>query len=113
MTLHLPDGLHEQVGGGQREVPGDVDRTILRESMTDTLEKVVAGLSFTLAIFGASAARIAIKSFHTWATVTPGAPLGLSRFAGWVWFGELSGTNTIVMKMRVKNTTNIDMVASP
>ena len=45
--------------------------------------------------------------------VTPGVPLGLSRFAGWVWFGELSGFNVIVIKMRVKNTTNIDKVASP
>ena len=29
-----------------------------------------------------------------------------------VWFGELSGTNVVVIKMRVKNTTNIDKVAS-
>ena len=32
---------------------------------------------------------------------------------GGIWFGELSGTNTIVIKMSVKNTTNIDKVASP
>ena len=51
-------------------------------------------------------------------SVTPGVSLGLSRFAGRVWFGELSGTNAIVIKMRVKssrryNTANIDTVTSP
>ena len=32
---------------------------------------------------------------------------------GGIWFGELSGTNTIEIKMKIKNTTNIDEVTSP
>ena len=35
------------------------------------------------------------------------------RWVDGIWFGELSGTNVVVIKMRVKNTTNIDKDASP
>ena len=37
----------------------------------------------------------------------------IRRMDGVCRFGELSGTNEVVIKMRVKNTTNIDKVASP
>ena len=50
-------------------------------------------------------------------SVTPGAPLGLSRCAGWMGFGELSRTTENSDEneedSRRYNTTDIDKVASP